>query len=200
MNAIEILRALGACSDSIEWAEAQPDQSPDALWRACTNADWLAWYLEQIAEHNGHGSLAHRQLVSVACLCVRTFTPFWHDQDFELALTRTEQWTLDTNNPQHPNTTPLARIARNVSPRTRTQAILADHGFPNAVACAVSSPSHPQTATFAISTLCDFPRAVLSTFSLPPSFLVDQIRRAIPSPPNPRSSHRAPTPRLSFSP
>ena len=114
MSSISNLEAFGACGEAIEWVEAQPDQSPDELWRACTNADWLAWYLEQIASINGHGSHAHRQLVSAACLCVRTFTPFWHDQDFELALTRTEQWTLDTNNPQHPNTTPLTRIARNV--------------------------------------------------------------------------------------
>ena len=113
-ESMKILSKLGACGTGREWVEEQRDQSPEALWLACPRADWLAWYLEQIASINGHGSHAHRQLVSAACLCVRTFTPFWHDQDFELALTRTEQWTLDTNNPQHPNTTPLTRIARNV--------------------------------------------------------------------------------------
>lgn len=186
MNTIEILHDLGACSESIEWVESQPDQSPDALWRACTNVDWLAWYLERVATHNGIGSHAHRLFVSVACLCVRTIIPLWHDQTFELALADTERWALDHNIRHHP--AHHALNARYVRPRTYAQAILADHRFPAAVAYAVSSPNHPQSATFAISALNDLPPRILASLSLSPSPLADLIRSAIPSPPFPSHS------------
>jgi len=74
---IATLRSLGACEASIDWALAQCDRSPQALWSACPRGDWLAWYLGRLGARDGHGSPAHRRAVLVACLCARTASRHW---------------------------------------------------------------------------------------------------------------------------
>jgi hypothetical protein len=88
----ELLRDLGACEPSIDWASRRRDQSPQALWETCDRADWLAWYLGKLGTRDGYGSPAHRRAVLIACLCARTASHNWHDSLYERAVSLAERW------------------------------------------------------------------------------------------------------------
>ncbi len=92
MNALDILRALGACDDALEWVEAQPDQSREALWRECQRADWMLWYLGTLVDRDGYGSKVHRRVILIACLCARTASIHWRDPSCERAVSLAERW------------------------------------------------------------------------------------------------------------
>lgn len=92
MSSISILEAFNACDDAIEWAEAQPDQSPNELWRECPRADWMLWYLGALAVRDGRGSPAHRRAVLITCLCARVSSCFWRDSSCEKAVSLAERW------------------------------------------------------------------------------------------------------------
>ena len=92
MTVLATLRSLGACEASIDWALAQCDRSPQALWSACPRGDWLAWYLGRLGARDGHGSTAHRRAVLIACLCARTASHNWHGPSYEQAVALAERW------------------------------------------------------------------------------------------------------------
>lgn len=43
MTFLEWLQRKGACHAALGWVKAQPDQSVEALWKACERGDWMLW-------------------------------------------------------------------------------------------------------------------------------------------------------------
>lgn len=119
MNALDILRGLGACRRAIQWAESQPDQSPQALWEACDDASRIAWYLGRLAERDGHGSPAHRRAVLVACLCARTASQRWSDPSSEQAVSLAERWAWGYNSVTRELVSECANYAANAAASLR---------------------------------------------------------------------------------
>jgi hypothetical protein len=70
-NYVEGLRALGACSEAIEWAKSQA--SPAELWQICHRGDWMLWLCGKMAGEPG--SDARGTLVLAACECARLALP-----------------------------------------------------------------------------------------------------------------------------
>lgn len=75
VSVFDTLRSIGACSESLEWVAAQPDQSPAALWATCPRGDWLARYLGALGARVGHGSTEHRRAVMAVCRCAGMALP-----------------------------------------------------------------------------------------------------------------------------
>jgi hypothetical protein len=97
-NATLVLRLWQACPEALAWVEAQPDQSPQALWDACPRGDWLSDYLATLAmEYQTWRSPVCRRAVLIACLCARTALPHagrWRDE-VDALLSRVEAWTQE---------------------------------------------------------------------------------------------------------
>jgi len=106
MTAIDTLRSLKACYQSIGRALEQTDQSPQRLWEECNRADWMAWYLGKLAARDGYGSPAHKRAVLVACLCARAASHHWRDPACERAVALAESWAWGDE------TVTLAALAR----------------------------------------------------------------------------------------
>jgi hypothetical protein len=84
MTFLEKISALGACERSRAWVEAQPDQSPQALWDTCTEPSWLAWLIAR---------LDRRQGALIACLCVRCVSHLSKQRGkIETSLDQVEAW------------------------------------------------------------------------------------------------------------
>lgn len=43
MTFLEWMLNNNACSESVEWVSAQPDQSLASLWQSCQRGDWMLW-------------------------------------------------------------------------------------------------------------------------------------------------------------
>ena len=85
---IATLKELDACPEAIKWAEAQPDQSLEALWDTCPRGDWLLW----LAGHDPE--LPRALLVQAACGVARpvlAHLPLGEDRP-RVAIETAEAW------------------------------------------------------------------------------------------------------------
>jgi len=65
---IDALKKLEACSDGLEWLEAQGYSSPQDAWDACHRGDWMFWVLE-VAPYTADKP-KREKLVQVCAECV----------------------------------------------------------------------------------------------------------------------------------
>ena len=63
----DVLRSLGACSESIAWADGYGSAWSTAL-AACPERDWLTWLYGRLL---ARGHVRREPLVIAACLCAR---------------------------------------------------------------------------------------------------------------------------------
>jgi len=66
----KILRAAGACPESIEWSRRY--KTPLGAWKACKRADWMVWYCA-VAD------MDRRKIIRVIALCLEKAIPFIRD-------------------------------------------------------------------------------------------------------------------------
>ena len=59
---IEKLEAMGACSEAIEWLEAQPSQQ--AAWDNCQNNGWMHWLLGRLDDYHMLNEQQYKQLLA----------------------------------------------------------------------------------------------------------------------------------------
>ena len=156
MTAIATLRSLGACEASIDWALAQCDRSPQALWSACPRGDWLAWYLGKLGARDGHGSPAHRRAVLVACLCARTASRYWRSPECERAVSLAERWAWGDETVTRDD---LRAAAYAAYAAAADAAAAAAHAVADAAAYAVARMAH-------LAGLADLIRAAVSEVPL----------------------------------
>jgi hypothetical protein len=86
---IRLLRALGACSDAIVFAEKYP--SLKAAWKACQRGDWLCWFAGRVVNPEW-GTPEHRKIVGVTCRCARLVEKHWTDKRSGEAVTLAERY------------------------------------------------------------------------------------------------------------
>lgn len=63
MNLKEFLNSLGACQDSVLWADGR--EVSEETWNTCPRADWLLWFARQL-------EIDHRLIAQAAYSCAKT--------------------------------------------------------------------------------------------------------------------------------
>jgi hypothetical protein len=84
---IQILRNLGACSESLAWLAAEQHQTVAAAWDACPRGDWLLWIAARVG-------VDRRILVLAACDCAEpalVHVPAGEDRP-RIAIETTRPW------------------------------------------------------------------------------------------------------------
>ena len=83
------LKALGACSEGVEWAESQVDDA--SAWAACERGDWMLWLLSH--KTGGPWGEGRKALVLTACECARLSLRYTKDPRALKCVEVVEAWT-----------------------------------------------------------------------------------------------------------
>jgi hypothetical protein len=83
IEAADVLLALGACGESIEWlrersrAVAPERRTAEAAWLDCERGDWLTWLITRPAIRDAAGD---RALRLIACDCAERVLPLYESR------------------------------------------------------------------------------------------------------------------------